>query len=108
MSWKDILKQQIASPEEVEAQMDSGSLSDACCGQAKNQLMSFLAERPNKKNRKVENFVENNSCAEVKQWFQKTITRHENEQRKTRPQLSSSLIALKQIIEDWENCDGGN
>ena len=105
MSWKDILKQQIASPEELEVQMDSGSLSDACCGQAKNQLMAFLAARPNKNNRKVENYVEKASCGEVKQWFQKVITRKENEQR---PQLSSSLIELKQIIEDWENCDGGN
>ena len=103
------IKKQIASPEELEVQMDSGSLSDACCGQAKNQLISLFSSKEHKgadKVNRVLNFIENKNCKEVRSGIQQIIAKNEVIQQNKQGGLSSSLLELKQIMEDWESCDG--
>ena len=116
MSWKSILKQQSASPqtenpEELEIQVDSGSLSDACCGQSKNQLIAFFSSREHKGadevNRMI-NHIENKSCEEVKSSISQIIAKNEVIQQNKRGRFTAALTELKQIMEDWESCDSRN
>lgn len=112
MSWKLILKIQELVPkeEEVEIELDMGALAESCCEQAKLSFIQLMMEtheaHPLPDNDQLIDVLldegHNITCDEYRTLMQDMTQRPAHG-----PIIRGLQRGLQQILEEWEECEGG-
>ena len=108
-----------ATPEkEFEVEIDESALREECCEQARNQLSAWISanrtryeERGDKVKAEnmdgLEQIIEGETCETVKDTFKSFIGFTKVKQRRSGKPFSDTVKDLMQIMDDWDNCEGG-
>ena len=128
MSWEDILKKESGlefllddihpSYNEKPVQEESVDFSeseDFCCGKAKNQILEIFTMRVERIKRSgrvgLQNALQNidildtMDCDDLKGWLRKEVEKLNKPAPKGKKH-NSELLALKEILEEWDKCEG--
>lgn len=119
MSWVDILKREMVAqtmlekPKQEEA-IDFSDSEDFCCGKAKNQILEIMTMRVERLKRSGRDttaasrnidVLDRAGCDYTKAFLRKEVEKLNRPVPKGK-RINPELLALKEILEEWDECEG--